>query len=154
MRVIPFRNIYLDDVFQIQQQAFFPLFQKYHDTETNPFLESKDVIFRKYSRSDTSGYIFLEQEIPVGAVRVIKQEETYKISALAVLPMYQNRGIAQAALKKIEAIHSDAKLWTLDTLQQEAGNCHLYEKLGYTQAGKSQKINDKLTLVSYQKEIK
>ena len=149
MNVVPFSHQYLDAVYDIQQQSYFPLFQKYHDTETNPYLESRDVVLRKYSRPGTYGYVFLEQEMPVGAVRVLSRDDTAKISALAVLPEYQNRGIAQTALRAIERIHNDAKTWVLDTLMQEPGNCHLYEKLGYVQTGEPKVINDKLTLISY-----
>lgn len=154
MRIVPFTDEYLDAVFDIQQQAYFPLFQKYHDIETNPYLESKAVVLRKYSRPGTFGYVFLEENVPVGAVRIVSKGDVCKISALAVLPKYQNRGIAQTALREIEAIHSHAKTWVLDTLMQEPGNCHLYEKLGYLQTGKTEVINDNLTLIFYRKERK
>ena len=49
-----------------------------------------------------------------------------------------------------EKIHGDTG-WELDTILQEAGNCHLYEKMGYRQTGKTTVINDKMTLVFYQK---
>jgi hypothetical protein len=39
----------------------------------------------------------------------------------------------------------------LDTILQEQGNCHLYEKFGYNQIGETKVINDKLTLVFYKK---
>ena len=152
MNVVPFAHHYLDAVYDIQQKAYFPLFQKYHDTETNPYLESKAVVWRKYSRPGTFGYVFLEQGIPVGAVRVVSKEDTAKISALAVLPEYQNRGIAQTALREIEEIHNNIRLWILDTLMQEKGNCHLYEKLGYVRVGVPRAINDRLTLVDYEKQ--
>ena len=152
MRIVPFTDEYLDAVFDIQQQAYFPLFQKYHDIETNPYLESKAVVLRKYSRPGTFGYVFLEENIPVGAVRIVSKDDVCKISALAVLPQYQNRGIAQTALREIEEIHSNIKTWVLDTLMQEPGNCHLYEKLGYLKTGKTEVINENLTLVFYRKE--
>lgn len=152
MRVVPFTDAYLDAVFEIQQQAYLPLFQKYHDS-VNPYLESKDTVLRKYTRPGTCGYVFLEQGRPVGAVRIVCKDDVCKVSALAVLPEYQNRGIAQKALRKIEKLHSHAKTWVLDTLMQEPGNCHLYEKLGYTQTGNSQIVNEQLTLVFYQKTV-
>lgn len=34
---------------------------------------------------------------------------------------------------------------------QEKGNCYLYEKMGYKATGKTEKINDKMTLVFYEK---
>jgi hypothetical protein len=40
----------------------------------------------------------------------------------------------------------------LDTILQEAGNCYLYEKLGYKKTGKTEKINDKMDIVYYEKD--
>ncbi|MBP5280061.1 MAG: hypothetical protein J6Z03_06220 [Erysipelotrichaceae bacterium] len=42
--------------------------------------------------------------------------------------------------------------WCLDTILQEKGNCYLYEKLGYNQTGKVDKINDKMDIVYYEKD--
>ena len=98
-------NIY--DVFRIQQAAYKPLFEKYQDTETNQYTETKEDILMKYTKVVTQGYIFVEDDIVFGVVRIIIRNEFCKVSALAVLPEYQNRGIAQSALKEIEKIHSD-----------------------------------------------
>lgn len=67
-----------------------------------------------------------------------------------MLPEYQNRGIAQEAMKLCEKIHGCDK-WELDTILQEESNCYLYEKMGYHKTGKTECINDKLTLVFYEK---
>ena len=153
VKVIEFQKELIDAVFDIQQKAYKSLFDKYHDTNTSPYLESKKDVLEKYTRPGTYGYVFLEEGIPVGAVRIIVRGDICKVSALAVLPEYQNRGIAQAALKEIERLHSDCKCWILDTILQEKGNCHLYEKLGYVKIGESQAINNYLTLINYKKEI-
>ena len=116
-------------------------------------MESKDLVLNKYTRPGTYGYVFLEDNVAVGAVRIIPKGDVCKVSALAVLPAYQNRGIAQTALTEIERIHSNVKLWILDTLMQEKGNCHLYEKLGYVRVGEPKVINERLTLVDYEKRI-
>ena len=34
---------------------------------------------------------------------------------------------------------------------QEPKNCHLYEKMGYRQTGKTEVINERLTLTFYEK---
>ncbi len=151
MIVRKFKKENIDDVFKIQQAAYKPLFKKYQDKETNPYMETKEDILMKYTRVGTQGYIFIKDDIIVGAVRIIMRGDVCRVSALAVLPEYQNRGIAQSALKEIEKMHSDCKLWTLDTLLQEKGNCHLYDKLGYKRVGEPKKINDSLTLVDYKK---
>lgn len=49
-----------------------------------------------------------------------------------------------------EEIHGTED-WELDTILQEPKNCHLYEKLGYRQTGKKRVINERLTLVFYEK---
>lgn len=151
MNVIKFTNELIDSVFEIQQKAYKPLFIKYQDKETNPYMESKDEVLAKYTREGTFGYVFTENEIPVGCVRIIPRDNICKVSALAILPEYQNRGIAQAALREIENIHNNCNCWILDTILQEKSNCHLYEKLGYVRVGKLNKINDSLTLVNYKK---
>ena len=37
----------LNTVFEIQQAAFRPLYEKYHDDGSNPYMESKETILRK-----------------------------------------------------------------------------------------------------------
>jgi ribosomal protein S18 acetylase RimI-like enzyme len=92
--------------------------------------------------------------VTVGAVRITLYPESKsgRVSALAVHPQYQGQGIAQEALLKIEKMHSDVERWFLDTILQEAGNCHLYEKLGYKITDKIEEINEKMTLVFFEKQ--
>ncbi len=154
MKVEEFKESDIDIVFDIQQAAYKPLYEKYHDDRLNPYMESKETVLRKYTRAGTKGYIFIENGIAVGAVRVNIDAESKcgRISALAVYPQYQGRGIAQNALHEIEKIHSEVKRWILDTILQEEGNCHLYEKLGYKNTGKLEVINEKMTLIYYEKQ--
>ena len=51
-----------------------------------------------------------------------------------MLPERRGEGIAQRAIRLAEDIHG-GEGWFLDTIEQEAGNCHLYEKLGYRLIG-------------------
>ena len=89
----------------------------------------------------------------MGAVRInlCPESKSGRVSALGVYPQYQGQGIASEALLEIEKIHSDIKNWYLDTILQEEGNCHLYEKIGYKRTGKIEEINEKMTLVFYEK---
>lgn len=57
----------------------------------------------------------------------------------------------QKAILLCEKMHGN-KCWELDTILQEAQNCHLYEKMGYRQTGKTEVINERLTLVFYEKK--
>ena len=145
----------IDAVYAIQQAAYKPLFDKYHDSETSPYMESREKVLQKYTRAGTKGYLFLEDGVPVGAVRINSDPESKsaRVSALGVLPERQGRGIAQQALLTIEKMYGDIEHWKLDTILQEKGNCHLYEKLGYRKTGKTEEINEMMTLVYYEKDM-
>ena len=69
------------------------------------------------------------------------------------MPEYRNKGYAQQAIAEAERIHGEQH-WKLDTILQEKGTCYLYEKLGYHQTGKTEQINDKMTIVYYEKDWK
>lgn len=153
VELMPFQPKDIDTVFAIQQAAYAPLYEKYQDHNTSPYAESKETVLRKYTAPNTVGYLFVQEGIAVGTVRVhfSPEKSTARISALGVLPQYQGQGIAQKALMGIERLHKDVKSWTLDTILQEAGNCHLYEKLGYRRLPKTEELQENMTIVFYEK---
>ena len=155
MEIAEFKGSDIDTVFEIQQAAYKPLYEKYRDENTNPYMESKETVLQKYMREGTKGYLFVKNKVAVGSVRIVlfPESNSCKVAALAVHPKYQGQGIAQQALLKIEKLHSNAERWFLDTILQEAGNCHLYEKLGYKRTGEFEEINENMTLVFYEKLI-
>lgn len=154
MEIVEFKESDIDTVFEIQQAAYKPLYEKYRDDNTNPYMESKETVLRKYMRTGTKGYLFIENGEPVGTVRInlYPDNKSGRVSALGVLPQYQGKGIAQQALLEIERIHSEVEIWFLDTILQEAGNCHLYEKLGYKRTGRVEKINEGMDIIYYEKK--
>lgn len=46
-----------------------------------------------------------------------------------------------------------AAAWELRTIREETRNCYFYEKMGYRLTGVSQPLNERATLVSYQKSV-
>lgn len=56
------------------------------------------------------------------------------------------------AILLCEEIHGKEN-WELETILQEEKNCYLYEKMGYNQTGKTKMINERLTLVFYEKKL-
>jgi predicted TIM-barrel fold metal-dependent hydrolase/GNAT superfamily N-acetyltransferase len=152
VRLIPFTADMIDTVYDIQRRAYRPLYEKYQDAETSPYMESRETVLRKYTAEGTTGYVIEADGERAGAVRIIAKDDARRVTALCVLPERQGQGIAQTALKAIEERHPAAKRWLLDTIAQEPGNCHLYEKLGYVRYGAPEKVNDRLTLVKYCKE--
>ena len=143
-----------ENLWKMQVKAFQDLYEKYQDTETSPAAEKIDKIIMRLNQSFTYYYYIEADNITVGAIRVIDKHEDGKskrISPVFVLQEYRNKGLAQKAIQLAEELHGCSD-WELDTILQEKGNCYLYEKMGYYQTGKTEKINDKMTLVFYKKD--
>ena len=141
-----------DALHSMQVKSFMPLLEIYQDFETSPASEPLEKVKFRINQPNTDYYFILDEENPVGGIWIVKLEDKrYRVSPIFVLPEYQRNGIAQIVLRMAEQIYSDAKVWELDTILQEKGNCHLYEKIGYKQTGKMKPINDKMTIVFYEK---
>lgn len=140
------------ELWQMQLESFQPLLDKYQDYDTNPASEPIDKIIYRLKQEETYFYFICMNDVKVGAIRIIdfKSDGNKRISPIFILPKYQNKGIAQIAMQLCEQLHGSEK-WELDTILQEEGNCYLYEKMGYHRTGKTEAINDKLTLVFYEK---
>ena len=141
-------------IWRMQRAAFQPLLEKYQDFDLNPACEPIEKVLMRLRQPFTYYYLLRLDGVDAGAIRVVDKQEPGKrkrISPLFVLPEYQGRGIAQQAISAAEALHG-AHFWELDTIAQEAGNCHLYEKMGYRLTGENTPVNDRMTLVQYEKE--
>ncbi len=137
----------------MQVEAFAGHLETYRDYGTNPGAESIDRVRAKLEQDYTYFYYIVSDDgIRVGAIRVVDRNDggRKRISPLFVLPAFQSRGYAQAAIREAERLHG-ADGWSLDTILQEPGNCHLYEKCGYHRTGRTTAVNEKLTLVFYEK---
>ena len=139
-------------IWKMQRIAFAELLERYQDFDTNPGNEPLEKVQWRFSFPATYFYFIQVDGVNAGAIRIIDHHDDSqkKISPLFVLPKFQGMGIAQAAIREAERIHGSDN-WCLDTILQEKGNCHLYEKMGYRQTGETRVINDRLTLVLYKK---
>ena len=143
----------LNTILQMQKEAFSELYAKYQDTETSPATEKYEDILFRFNQPETTYYFITADNIKVGVIRIVdcKDDVTRKrISPIFIMSEYRNKGYAQQAIKEAERIQGEQH-WKLDTILQEKGNCYLYEKLGYHQTGKTEQINDKMTIVYYEK---
>ena len=142
-------------IHNMQLQAFQELLNKYHDYETSPGAEPIEKVISRINQSYTHYYLIISNKEPVGAIRIVLLEEGKKcrISPVFILPMYQKKGIAQIVFQIIENMYKPINGWELDTILEEKGNCYLYEKMGYKKTGKYEKVNDKMTIVYYQKTM-
>lgn len=66
------------------------------------------------------------------------------------MPEFRNIGYAQQAILAAEQLYGSDN-WKLDTILQEEGNIHLYEKLGYRRTGKIDKISDAMDIIYFEK---
>ncbi|WP_152393113.1 GNAT family N-acetyltransferase [Paenibacillus guangzhouensis] len=141
-------------IHEMQIKAFKHLLDKYQDYETSPANESVERIVERINQPFTDYYIIKSSNISIGAIRIVRKENnTYRVSPIFILPEYQGKGIAQKVFSIIVEIYNDVGVWELDSILQEQGNCYLYEKLGYQKTGELKRINDKMTIVFYEKRL-
>lgn len=138
---------------KMQVEAFAESYEKYQDTDTNPAAEPIEKVSARLNQPFTYYYLIQYGDEIAGAIRVVDKkvpEERKRISPIFVLKPYRNLGIAKKAIAEAERLHGSEN-WALETILEEPGLCHLYEKLGYRKTGKTEAISDRLTLVYYQK---
>ena len=137
----------------MQKEAFAALLVKYQDHDTSPANETLERITWKLQQPDSYFYRILVGADVVGGIRVVDAADgsPKRISPLFILPRHRRKGYAQAAILKAEK-HHGAHNWELATILQETGNCYLYEKMGYRQTSRRTVINDKMTIVGYEKD--
>lgn len=142
-----------EEIHRLQVESFLPLLQKYKDSETNPGNEKLERILHRFKQPFTTYYFITLNEIRIGAIRIVysAQAKRARISPIFVTPEHQGKGYGQEAMSLVEKI-VDAETWELDTIMQENGNCYLYEKMGYKKTGVTKRINDIMTIVSYEKK--
>ena len=121
----------LELLYSMQLKAFAALYEKYQDKETSPATEPFERTLQRFSNKNVTYYLILEDESVIGSIRIRKQDKIYVLVQILILPEYQNKGLAQQAIKKVESLYPDAEYWRLDTIAQEDKLCHLYSKMGF-----------------------
>ena len=142
----------VETVWRMQTEAFRGLLEKYHDYDISPAAEPISNVQKRFAQPETT-YWFIEAEGErVGVIRVIDRNDgsRKRISPLWIMEEHRGKGYAQAAMKAAEEIYG-ADNWCLDTILQEKGNIHLYEKMGYRQTGRVDHIKDGMDIVYYEK---
>lgn len=146
------KNTELIKAFSMQKKCFKPIYEKYYD-ETSPYKESFAKFVSRTTKSSFQMYWIIENSTKVGQIWIATKNDTAKLARLFVLPKYQNKGYAAKAIIDIEKLYSYYNHWQLDTIKEEKKNVHLYQKLGYKPNGKEKVINDKMTIIEFEKEI-
>ena len=143
----------IETVWKMQVEAFADLLEKYQDHDISPAAESMDKVLARFEQPWTAYYFIVTKNERVGVIRVVDKKDgsRKRISPIWIMPEYRNKGYAQKAMLEAEKIYGSDN-WCLDTILQEKGNLHLYEKLGYHQTGRVDKINDRMDIVYYEKD--
>ena len=142
----------IETVWKMQVEAFAGLLEKYRDYDMSPAAEGVDKVLARFEQPWTTYYFIMANDEKVGVIRVVDKKDgsRKRISPIWIMPEYRNKGYAQQAMIEAEKLYG-VDNWCLDTILQEKGNLHLYEKLGYHQTGKIDKINDRMDIVYYEK---
>lgn len=146
-----------ESLHRLQVEAFMPLYEKYQDDDTSPVKESLKRVTEKIIEENSDFYFIVFRGEKVGGVRVRwhQGKKVYEnvnwISPIFIIPKFQNKGIASTVIEQLFDIYPDTIEWRLDTIKQERGNCHLYEKCGLVRVGEDIVVNEKMTLVDYVK---
>ena len=141
----------------LQVESFMPLYEKYQDDDTSPAKESLETVTKKIVEANSDFYFIVVNGEKVGGVRVRwhQGKKVYEninwIAPIFIIPKFQNKGIASKVIEQLSGIYPNTIEWRLDTIKQEKGNCHLYEKCGFVRVGEDTIINEKMTLVDYVK---
>ncbi len=153
IKLIPVKREELETVWKMQTEAFSELLEKYKDYDLSPAAEDMDKIVARFEQPWTTYYFIVAEERNVGVIRVIDKKDgsRKRISPMWIMKEYRNKGYAAQAITEAESIYGSDH-WCLDTILQEPGNLHLYEKMGYHRTGRIDKINERMDIVFYEKD--
>jgi isopentenyldiphosphate isomerase/N-acetylglutamate synthase-like GNAT family acetyltransferase len=141
-----------EELLLMQKEVFMSLYKKYEDHDTSPVTQTMERFLKRFDIGEY--YKILYKGSLAGSVFVYEKEPgTMKLHIINIREEYQNKGIGQEVIRRLELMYPQADSWELETILSETRNCHLYEKMGYIQSGELRHINDKLTLVNYKKQI-
>ena len=143
----------IETVWKMQVEAFSELLEKYRDYDTSPAAEEMEKVSARFEQPGTKYYFIMADHEKVGVIRIIDKNDgsRKRISPIWIMKEYRNKGYAQQAMEEAERLYGNDH-WCLDTILQEKGNLHLYEKMGYHQTGKVERINDRMDIVFYEKD--
>lgn len=140
-------------IWKMQVEAFSDLLAVYQDYDMSPAAEGLDKILEKFEQPWTKYYFIEAEGKDVGAIRVIDKRDgsRKRISPLWIMKEFRGKGYAQDAIRAVEDLYGKDN-WCLDTILQEKGNLHLYEKMGYKRTGRIEHINERMDIVFYEKD--
>ena len=145
----------------IQQKAFRPLYEKYHD-EGNPCLRDKRDILCRLNNPNFLYLTILSDEKIVGGILYRIKGSTpfiknlrwgkYYLGRVYISPEYQNQGIATEAILQSERFLKKPRKLYVDFPEDLDKNRKCYIKCGYKDTGKRLEAEKGLILACFEKE--
>ncbi len=153
----------VDILTDIQQKAFQPLYEKYHD-EGNPYLRDKRDILCRLNNSNFLYLTILYNEKIVGGILYRIKGSTpfvknlhwgkFYLGRVYISPKYQSKGIATEAILQSEKFLKKPRKLYVDFPEDLDKNRKCYTKCGYTDTGKRLQIEQGLVLACFEKVCK
>lgn len=150
----------VDILTSIQQKAFKPLYEMYHD-EGNPYLRDKRDILCRF---DNTKFLYLtvlfDGEIVGGILYRLKGSTPfigsltsgeYYLTRVYILPEFQSKGIATEAILQSEKFLKNPKKLYVDFPEDLDKNRKCYIKCGYKDTGKRLEVEQGLILACFEK---
>jgi len=138
---------------EIQKSAFMPLYDIYHD-EGNPGLRGvEDITIRlNHPESFIIKSVYCDNNLVGGIFYRILGSGRYYLQRIFIMPRFHGMGIASNAIIMLEKEISDAVSFTLEFPVDRLMNKRCYEKAGYVDTGKREKVSDNLVLAYYERK--
>ncbi len=146
---------------RIQQAAFKPLYEAYHD-EGNPYLRGVEDILCRFNEKNCYFTILCDGEIVGGVLyRVsgkrspwdVLAEGEYYLARVYVKPELQGRQIARTAIRLCEKEFPDAVAFYVDFPEDLEKNRRCYESVGYRDTGKRIRMEGAPPLAMFEKIV-
>ena len=147
---------------KIQTQAFWPLYERYHDAG-NPCLRGVEDILNRLNNPRFRYFTILENDEIAGGVFYRTEGSgiffeslgagEYYLQRIYVRPDLQGKKIAQTALRLCEAELTDAVRMYVDFPDDLDKNRRCYESVGFADTGKKKEVEPGLVLAAYEKHI-
>lgn len=151
-----------DILTEIQQKAFLPLYEKYHDSG-NPYLRDKrDILCRLDNPNFLYLTVLLDNKIVGGILYRLKGSTPfiknlifgkYYLTRVYILPEHQSKGIATEAILQSEKFLKNPKKLYVDFPEDLDKNRRCYTKCGYKDTGKRLETEPGVILAAFEKVI-
>ena len=163
--MITLRETTIEDVnalTAIQQNAFLPLYEKYHDAGNPCLRDERDVLCRLNNPKFLYLTILSDEKIVGGILYRIKGSTPfvknlrwgkYYLGRVYISPEYQNKGIATETILQSENFLKKPRKLYVDFPEDLDKNRKCYTKCGYRDTGKRLEVEPGLILACFEKRI-